>query len=99
MIVMLSEWLSQYVDACRVFGYLTFRAVMALFTALAISLALGPKIINFMHVLHYGQPVRDDGPQSHLKKQGTPTMGGVLIIGSIVVTVLMWCRWTIAPTR
>ena len=92
MIVMLSEWLSQYVDACRVFGYLTFRAVMALFTALAISLALGPKIINFMHVLHYGQPVRDDGPQSHLKKQGTPTMGGVLIIGSIVVTVLMWCR-------
>ncbi|MDY6321518.1 MAG: phospho-N-acetylmuramoyl-pentapeptide-transferase [Succinivibrio sp.] len=92
MIVMLSEWLSSYVDAFRVFSYLTFRAIMALFTALGISLALGPRVINWLHVLHFGQPVRDDGPQTHLKKQGTPTMGGVLIIGTIAVTVLLWCR-------
>lgn len=92
MIVLLSEWLSNYVDSMRIFGYLTFRAVMALFTALAISLALGPRVINYLHVLHFGQPVRDDGPQTHLKKQGTPTMGGVLIIGTIVITMLLWCR-------
>lgn len=92
MIVMLSEWLSSYIDSLRIFSYLTFRAVMALFTALAISLVLGPKIINYLHILHFGQPVRDDGPQSHLKKQGTPTMGGVLIIGTIIITVLLWCR-------
>ncbi len=92
MIVLLSEWLSNYVDSMRIFGYLTFRAIMALFTALAISLALGPRVINYLHVLHFGQPVRDDGPQTHLKKQGTPTMGGVLIIGTIVVTMLLWCR-------
>ena len=92
MLVMLSEWLSNYVDSFRVFSYLTFRAVMALFTALAISLALGPKVINWLHILHFGQPVRNDGPQTHLKKQGTPTMGGLLIIGTIIVTVLLWCR-------
>ncbi len=92
MIVLLSEWLSNYVDSMRIFSYLTFRAVMALFTALAISLALGPRVINYLHVLHFGQPVRDDGPQTHLKKQGTPTMGGVLIIGTIVITMLLWCR-------
>ncbi len=65
---------------------------MALFTALTIALCLGPKSIRALQVLHFGQVVRDDGPQSHLKKQGTPTMGGILIIGSIVVTMLLWCR-------
>ena len=83
---MLSDWLTSYVDVFRVFGYLTFRAVMALFTALALSLLLGPRVIRYLQILHFGQPVRDDGPQTHLKKQGTPTMGGVLIIGTIVIT-------------
>ncbi len=92
MIVMLSDWLTSYVDVFRVFGYLTFRAVMALFTALALSLLLGPRVIRYLQILHFGQPVRDDGPQTHLKKQGTPTMGGVLIIGTIVITGLLWCR-------
>ena len=92
MIVLLSEWLSNYVDALRVFSYLTFRAVMALFTALTIALCFGPLSIRALQVLHFGQVVRDDGPQSHLKKQGTPTMGGILIIGSIVITMLLWCR-------
>ena len=79
MIVLLSEWLSNYVDALRVFSYLTFRAVMALFTALTIALCFGPMSIRALQVLHFGQVVRDDGPQSHLKKQGTPTMGGILM--------------------
>ncbi len=92
MIVLLSEWLSSYVDGFRVFSYLTFRAVMALFTALGIALWLGPLTIRRLQVLHFGQVVRDDGPETHLKKQGTPTMGGVLIIGAIVITMLLWCR-------
>ena len=92
MIVLLSEWLCNYVDSLRVFSYLTFRAVMALFTALIIALCLGPATIRSLQVLHFGQVVRDDGPQSHLKKSGTPTMGGVLIIGSIIITMLLWCR-------
>ena len=65
---------------------------MALFTALTIALCFGPLSIRALQVLHFGQVVRDDGPQSHLKKQGTPTMGGILIIGSIVITMLLWCR-------
>lgn len=92
MIVFLSEWLSNYVDSFRVFSYLTFRAVMSLFTALAIALWLGPYTIRKLQILHFGQVVRDDGPQTHLKKQGTPTMGGILIIGTIVLTMLLWCR-------
>ena len=92
MIVLLSEWLSTYIDSFRVFSYMTFRAVMALFTALGLSLWLGPYVIRKLQVLHFGQVVRDDGPQTHLKKQGTPTMGGVLIIGTIVVSMLLWCR-------
>ncbi|HAR79980.1 MAG TPA: phospho-N-acetylmuramoyl-pentapeptide-transferase [Succinivibrionaceae bacterium] len=92
MIVLLSEWLSSYVDAFRIFGYLTFRAIMSLFTAMAIALWLGPYTIRKLQILHFGQVVRDDGPQTHLKKQGTPTMGGILIIGTIVLTTLLWCR-------
>ena len=92
MIVLISEWLTSYVDSFRVFSYLTFRAVMSLFTALAISLYLGPWVIRRLKVLHFGQPVRDDGPSSHLVKQGTPTMGGVFIISTILITMLLWCR-------
>ncbi len=92
MLVLLSEWLGQYVDSLRVVSYLTFRAVMALFTALAISLYLGPRTIRALQVLHFGQVVRNDGPESHLKKQGTPTMGGLMINGTIVITILLWCR-------
>ncbi|MCR5537303.1 MAG: phospho-N-acetylmuramoyl-pentapeptide-transferase [Succinivibrio sp.] len=92
MIVLLSDWLSNYVDSFRVFSYLTFRAVMALFTALALSLWLGPITIRRLQILHFGQVVRDDGPQSHLKKQGTPTMGGIMIISTIVISMLLWCR-------
>lgn len=92
MLILLSQWLSQYEPAFRVVEYLTFRSVMSLFTALALSLWLGPLVIRSLQVLHFGQVVRKDGPESHLKKQGTPTMGGLLINGSIIVTMLLWCR-------
>lgn len=92
MLIMLADWLSQYVPAFRVFEYLTFRAVCALLTALTISLWLGPKTIARLQVLHFGQVIRKDGPESHLKKQGTPTMGGILINSTIMLTILLWSR-------
>ena len=92
MFVLLSDYLSQYIPSLRVFEYLTFRAVMSLFTALFNSLCFGPTVIRRLQLLHFGQVVRDDGPESHLKKTGTPTMGGVLIISSIVISMLLWCK-------
>ncbi|MGN0903178.1 MAG: phospho-N-acetylmuramoyl-pentapeptide-transferase [Succinivibrio sp.] len=92
MFVLLSEYLSQFIPSFRVVDYLTFRAVMSLFTALVISLCFGPMLIKKLQVLHFGQVVRDDGPQTHLVKNGTPTMGGILIISSITISMLLWCR-------
>ena len=92
MVVMLAEWLSQYVPTFRVLEYLTVRAVCALLTALVLSLVLGPMTIAKLQVMHFGQVVRKDGPESHLKKQGTPTMGGILINSTIVLTILLWAR-------
>lgn len=92
MMILLADWLAQYVPSFRVFEYLSFRAVMALLTALTISLFLGPEMIARLQVLHFGQVVRKDGPESHLKKQGTPTMGGLLIHLAIVSTMFLWCR-------
>lgn len=92
MAFVLFDYLSRFVDSFRVFEYLTFRAVLSFLTALIISLWLGPYTIRRLQVLHFGQVVRKDGPESHLKKQGTPTMGGILINGTIVLTALIWCR-------
>ena len=92
MIVFLSDYLSQYISSFRVFEYLTFRAVLSLFTALFLSLFFGSYVIRKLQLLHFGQVVRDDGPESHLKKNGTPTMGGILIIGSIALSMLLWCK-------
>jgi phospho-N-acetylmuramoyl-pentapeptide-transferase len=74
----------------NVFKYLTFRASYALITALLIAYLFGPRIIEGLRVLKVGQAIRDDGPQTHLKKGGTPTMGGVLVIIAVVVAVLLW---------
>ncbi|TAM10204.1 MAG: phospho-N-acetylmuramoyl-pentapeptide-transferase [Nevskiaceae bacterium] len=90
MLYALAEWLRQYASGFNVFSYLTLRAVLGVLTALMISLLAGPRVIRFLHALKYGQVVRSDGPQTHLKKTGTPTMGGVLILGSIVVSTLLW---------
>ena len=92
MFVLLSDYLSHYIPSLRVLEYLTFRAVMSVFTVLTISLCFGPMVIRRLQLLHFGQVVRDDGPESHLKKTGTPTMGGVLIISSIAISMLLWCK-------
>jgi phospho-N-acetylmuramoyl-pentapeptide-transferase len=90
MLLALSEWLEQYVRAFNVFGYITLRAVLATMTALVISFLVGPRMIEWLTRMKIGQAVRDDGPQTHLAKAGTPTMGGALILVSIVVTTLLW---------
>jgi phospho-N-acetylmuramoyl-pentapeptide-transferase len=74
----------------RVFQYLTFRAVMAALTALLIGLIAGPAVIRHLTALKIGQPVRGYGMQSHLSKSGTPTMGGVLVLLSILVSTILW---------
>ncbi len=91
MLVFLSEWLTKNAaSAFNVVSYLSFRAVMAVLTSMVISLLVGPRVIKYLHKLKYGQVVRNDGPQSHLVKQGTPTMGGVMILGSIIISTLLW---------
>ncbi len=82
--------LSDQFSALNVFRYITFRSLGAAITALLISLILGPMMIRWLQRLQMGQVVRTDGPQSHLKKSGTPTMGGVLILFSMFVSILLW---------
>jgi phospho-N-acetylmuramoyl-pentapeptide-transferase len=90
MLLILADWLAEYVRAISVLNYITLRAVLATLTALAIGLALGPWVIRRLTYLKIGQAVRDDGPQTHLVKSGTPTMGGALILLSIGLTTLLW---------
>jgi len=93
MLLNLSQWLQSQFDTwgfLRVFQYLTFRAVMAAMTALLLGLIAGPRIIRTLTALKIGQPVRGYAMQSHLAKNGTPTMGGVLILGAITVSTLLW---------
>ncbi len=90
MLVYLFDWLSQYFSGFNVFQYLTLRAIMAVLTALGVALLLGPKMIRALTNLKMGQPIRDDGPQSHLIKAGTPTMGGALILLGITLGTLLW---------
>ncbi len=85
-----AEWLAQYYSGFRVFNYLTFRAILAALTALTISFMVGPGMIRRLAERQVGQRVRSDGPQSHLSKAGTPTMGGALILVAIVVGTLLW---------
>src|SRR2546429_9676503 len=90
MLLALTQWLAQDVRAFNVFQYITLRAVLATLTALAISLLAGPLVIRKLTQYKIGQAIRDDGPQSHLIKAGTPTMGGALILVSIAITTLLW---------
>lgn len=87
-------WLTQLFQsdyhALRVFQYLTFRSILAALTALLVALLCGPKMIQWLRHLQVGQVVRDDGPQSHLSKSGTPTMGGILILIAITTASLLW---------
>jgi phospho-N-acetylmuramoyl-pentapeptide-transferase len=90
-------WLAQYfqvqLGALRVFNFITFRAVFATLTALLIGLFAGPAVIRKLTELKVGQAVRTDGPQTHLVKSGTPTMGGALILIGIAIAVLLWGDW------
>jgi len=90
MLLALTQWLAQDVRAFNVFQYITLRAVLATLTALAISLLAGPLVIRKLTAYKIGQAVRDDGPQSHLTKAGTPTMGGALVLISILTATLLW---------
>src|SRR6516225_12032378 len=87
---LLYESLQRYVSPFRVFGYVTFRTSFASLTALFLCIVLGPWMINKLRTFQVGQYIREEGPKSHQKKAGTPTMGGVLIIISIVIPTLLW---------
>ncbi len=97
MLLELAAWLqkmSPELGFFRVFQYLTFRAVMAAMTALLIGIVAGPWVIRKLTALKIGQPVREYAMQTHLVKSGTPTMGGVLILIAIAVSVLLWADWS-----
>ena len=83
MLLELADLLKGYISGFHLFQYLTFRTIMSTLTALAVSLLAGPAIIRKLAAVKAGQVIRSDGPQSHLTKAGTPTMGGALILGSI----------------
>jgi phospho-N-acetylmuramoyl-pentapeptide-transferase len=90
MLVHLTEYLEQFYSGFNVFGYQTTRAIMGALTALTLSFALGPSLINWLSRGNIGQPIRQVGPESHLPKAGTPTMGGALILIAIAVSTLLW---------
>ena len=90
MLLELARWLQSLENFFGLFGYLTFRGILAALTSLALSLWLGPAVIRRLGQLKGGQPIRKDGPQSHFSKAGTPTMGGALILLSIAASVLLW---------
>ncbi|MGV3580701.1 MAG: phospho-N-acetylmuramoyl-pentapeptide-transferase [Methylophilus sp.] len=90
MLLDLARWLAHDIRGFHVFDYITLRAVLATLTALAISFIVGPSMIRKLTQYKVGQSVREDGPQTHLVKAGTPTMGGALIIVAIGVSTLLW---------
>lgn len=92
MLYWLAQQFQQDVGWLRIFGYITFRAVFASLTALTIGLLAGPSVIRLLTRLKVGQTIRQDGPQTHLAKSGTPTMGGLLILIAIAVSTLLWCN-------
>ena len=90
MLLFLTEYLSQFNSGFQVFQYLTVRGILGILTALILSLMIGPYMIRRLNYHQIGQVVRDDGPETHLSKAGTPTMGGALILVSIIVSSLLW---------
>ncbi len=90
MLQWLAQYLTQYHTIFNVFSYLTLRGILAIATALAMALAIGPWLIDRLTRHQIGQPIRTDGPQSHLIKKGTPTMGGTLVLVAISVSTLLW---------
>jgi len=90
MLLYLTEYLAQFESGFNVFNYLTMRAILGALTALVISFIVGPKMIKSLSVNQLGQVIREDGPETHLLKAGTPTMGGALILTAICVATVLW---------
>ncbi|WP_045858148.1 phospho-N-acetylmuramoyl-pentapeptide-transferase [Teredinibacter purpureus] len=90
MLFWLADVLQEFISGFGMFRYLTLRGILGVMTALGISMLMGPWVIKKLNHLQIGQAIRDDGPQSHLSKSGTPTMGGTLIIFAIVISTLLW---------
>ena len=90
----LAQWLGQEIRAFNVFNYITLRTLLAALTSLFVSFLLGPSVIRWLAKKKVGQAVRQDGPSSHLSKNGTPTMGGVLILLATLISVLLWGEWS-----
>ena len=101
MLYWLTQHLTSRISGFNVFSYLTFRAILATVSSLAISLLVGPAMIEKLSRYQIGQVVRDDGPKTHLPKAGTPTMGGTLILVTTLVSTLLWAEpanrlvWTV----
>ncbi|MBT3203147.1 MAG: phospho-N-acetylmuramoyl-pentapeptide-transferase [Gammaproteobacteria bacterium] len=94
MLYSLATYLTQFYSGFNLFQYLTFRTILGVLTALIISLVVGPWMIRYLSKYNIGQSIRDDGPESHFSKAGTPTMGGALILVAIIVSTLMWSDLT-----
>ena len=92
MLYHLAQYLQEFHSGFNVFNYLTLRAIFGILTALFISLMIGPYMIRKLSSLSSGQPIRNDGPESHFSKAGTPTMGGALIIVAIAISTLLWAN-------
>ncbi len=90
MLLELAQWLAKDIRAFSVFNYITLRAALATITALLVGLAFGPLLIRRLTALKIGQPIREIGPQTHLVKSGTPTMGGALVLISIGFSTILW---------
>lgn len=90
MLLELTRWLQQLESLFGLFTYLTFRGILAALTSLFLSLWLGPAVIRKLAQYKGGQPIRQDGPQTHFSKAGTPTMGGALILLTVLLSVLLW---------
>ncbi len=90
MLYALAQYLQEFYSGFNVFNYLTVRGILGVITALLISLLIGPSMIKRLSKYNIGQPIRDDGPETHLIKAGTPTMGGALIIVAIGISTLLW---------
>lgn len=84
--------LRDYISGLNLFRYITFRATWAAITALLISLFVGPYIIRKLRQYQIGEEIRSDGPESHQKKAGTPTMGGLIVLASVIIPTLLWAR-------
>mgnify|MGYP001423567988 CR=1 FL=1 len=90
MLLLLTDYLKNSYSALNIFGYITFRSIFSCLTALSISFFLTPIFLNKLNKISFKQSIRDDGPTSHLKKKNTPTMGGVMILISLLVSILIW---------